>query len=148
MVITGDATNFRSWDNCSRIHGDLIIYRLEDTVTEETLEFLSSVEMVFGRVIVEDSPGLFSLSFLRNVRHTLKVVLKNNNNMFDARLPSISDKIDVFIDFCPNLCNDFYPSPELFDELTCTFPNLLFQTWSSIVPVELTNVYTVSTEIL
>ena len=51
--------------------------------------YLSSLQVVMQSVTISDSTSLVSLSFLRNLRSAGSVYVTNNNNLIDARLPSL-----------------------------------------------------------
>ena len=127
-VVTGSALNHRTWQNCGVIDGDLVIYRLNDDVTESDLAFLKTIEWVYGEIVVQEAPGIYSLSFLTQIRVARRIVLRDNYNIFDAFLPTIHPEgLDVLVENCPMLCPSNYPVPQSLGELVCNSPVLTFQ---------------------
>ena len=127
-VISGAALNYRTWKNCSVIDGDLIIYRLDTDITELDLAFLKSIEWVYGEIVVQEAPGIFSLSFLRQIRIAHRAILRDNPNIIDALLPVIQQEdVVVLVENCPMLCPFNYPVPQSLGELRCYSPSMTFK---------------------
>ena len=133
-VVTGAALNAQNWANCTLIKGDLIVYRTDASVSESHLGFLSSVQLVFGNVIIEDNPNIFTLSFLRQLRHVRRLIIKNNPLLYYAVLPRLHSHVGqdaIYVDDCSALCPSKYPHPVLIDDTDCSAARILFQAHSS-----------------
>ena len=127
MVVTGAALNFRDWPNCTYISGDLLIYRTNESITEESLAFLQTVEVVLGDVVVQDNPGIFSLSFLKKLHRSNRLIVRDNLQLFCATVPKLHSTVNVIVENCPALCPLRYPIAMTFGDLECKIPQLLFQ---------------------
>ena len=132
-IISGAALNERTWRNCTYIDGDLIIYRLDNDVTENELMFLRSILWVYGEIVIQEAPSIYSLSFLAFVHLANRIVLRDNPMLFDATLPVIhQEDVTSLIENCPMLCPFNYPVPESWGELQCKSPNLVFSTPANV----------------
>ena len=115
-----------TWKNCSVIIGDLYIYQLNPGITEDQLEFLVSVELVFGTIIIQENPDLYSLPFLRSVRHAYQVTLRSNPKLFFSVMVGRHSDMPIVVEDCYFLCPFVYPVPKYTGSLDCMSPDLNF----------------------
>ena len=128
VVITGAALTSYHWAQNAMVQDDLVIYATDNDVTDARLSFLQSVEVVLGSVIVEECPGILSLSFLKNLRYAKRVVVKYNDQMFNASLPLLERSVPVFVEDCDLLCPRWYPIPSELESFSCELPRMAFET--------------------
>ena len=139
-VITGNVIQRSTWTNCSVLVGDLYVYQLNDDITESDLGFLQTLQLIFGTVIIQENLGLYSLSFLKNVQHTYRVVLKSNPRLFDAVFVGRhADVPAVVVEDCAPLCPLFYPNPSVTGDLSCNSPDLNFLVFEVVTDYSLAN---------
>ena len=129
LVLTG-TVHATSAQNCTRVEGNVIIFKLDSSVSESSLSFLLNLRMIMGLLVVENNPGLFSLSFLQELLFVTTIVVKDNPNLMDATLPHLPKETVVLVQACPILCAMRYPVP--FQGVTsCPHISLLFEASSN-----------------
>jgi hypothetical protein len=93
---------------CQYLDGSLDLGSLD--VPESHLNsVLSTLEVISETLILRDNEYIVSLRCLSSLNQVEQIVIVNNSNLLDARLPSLRPGVDIVVVDNPMLCLDGWP---------------------------------------
>jgi hypothetical protein len=92
----------------SYVQGDLVIQKLPLDVTESKLrESFKQLIRISGRLFITENKHLISLGWIQGLQHCGTIMISNNAQLYDARLPNLQPGCLVTLKNNPVIC-DFY----------------------------------------
>ena len=85
-----DARDILYFSNCSLVLGGLSLMNLAPDLDVDALQPLQAITKIAGPLRVIDNQYLTSLSFLNNLTTVESIVVSDNRNLVDARLPRLT----------------------------------------------------------